>query len=101
MRRAAHVDRNQKAVMDALRKAGITVEPLHMVGGGCPDLLCGLRGVNVLLEVKDGARFASERQLNKMQTEWHQHWNGQCAIAETSEDAIRIVIEETMRRGKI
>lgn len=101
MRRAANVDANQPAVMEALRRAGITVQPLHTVGKGCPDLLCGFRGVNVLVEVKRGDKTESRKQLNSMQTNWHSAWAGQCAVAETAEDAIRIVIEEAMRRGKL
>ena len=63
MRRAAAVDANQSEIVAALRKAGVTVTPLHQVGGGCPDLLCGFRGVNTLLEVKDHAKPPSARKL--------------------------------------
>ncbi len=54
MRRAANVDRNQPEIVAALRAAGATVEYLHAVGGGCPDLLVGYRGANYVLEVKEG-----------------------------------------------
>jgi len=63
MRRAARIDANQPAIIAALRSIGATVQPLHAVGGGCPDLLVGLRGRNILMEVKDGARPPSERRL--------------------------------------
>lgn len=45
MRRRAHTDRNQPAIVAALRGIGATVQPLHAVGQGCPDLLVGYRGV--------------------------------------------------------
>lgn len=56
MRRAAAVDANQTAIIRALRKAGVSVQPLHTVGQGCPDIIAGFRGVNYLLELKDGSR---------------------------------------------
>lgn len=52
MRRAAKVDSNQGAIVDALRAVGISVAPTHTVGDGFPDLVCGYRGATHLLEVK-------------------------------------------------
>ena len=45
MRRAAAVDANQTAIIRALRKAGVSVQPLHTVGQGCPDIIAGFRGL--------------------------------------------------------
>ena len=53
MRRAAHVDANQPAIVQALLEAGYTVQSLAGVGCGCPDLVVGARRLNVLLEVKN------------------------------------------------
>lgn len=83
MRRAAKVDRNQSEIVDALRKVGATVCPLHQVGTGCPDLLVGFRGKNFLIEVKDWQADNSHRQLNPKQVEWHGGWKGQVAKVET------------------
>ena len=94
MRRAAAVDANQSAIVAALRKAGCTVQPLHSVGQGCPDLLVGRLGVNYLIEVKDGSKPPSARKLTSHQVEWHGGWNGRVAIAETigaALDAVGIV----------
>ena len=44
MRRAARVDRNQAEIVVALRAGGASVQPLHAVGKGVPDLLVGWRG---------------------------------------------------------
>jgi hypothetical protein len=60
VRRAAKVDANQREVVAALRGAGATVQLLHAVGEGCPDLLVGYRGGNYLLEVK-GRQQAAKR----------------------------------------
>ena len=62
MRRAA-VDANQAEIVKALRKVGATVQPLHRVGQGCPDLAVGHGGVNHMIEVKDGSKPPSARGL--------------------------------------
>jgi hypothetical protein len=46
---AAKVDANQAAVVAALRKIGASVQPLHGVGAGVPDLLVGFQGRNWLI----------------------------------------------------
>lgn len=91
MRRAAKIDFNQPAIVDALRKAGASVQPLHAVGQGCPDLVVGYRGQNFMIEVKDGGKPPSARGLTGPQERWHFTWNGQRAIAESVDDALRII----------
>jgi DNA-binding NarL/FixJ family response regulator len=41
MHRAAKVDANQTEITAALRQMGATVQHIHTVGKGCPDLLVG------------------------------------------------------------
>jgi len=91
MRRAAKVDANQGEIVAALRKIGATVQPLHAVGQGCPDLLVGWRGMTSLLEVKDGAKPPSARKLTEDQEKWHANWRGQVAVVETVEQAIEAI----------
>lgn len=93
MRRAAKVDANQNDIVLALRKIGCTVQPLHAVGAGCPDLLACLGSRVVLLEVKDGAKPPSERALTPDQVRWHRKWTGPLYVVETVEDAIRAMQE--------
>lgn len=91
-RRAAKVDANQVAVVSALRKIGATVQPLHMVSDGCPDLLVGYRAHTYLLEVKDGAKVPSARRLTPDQQQWHRDWQGgTLAVVCDVESAIRAV----------
>lgn len=71
MRRAARVDRNQAEIVDSLRTHGASVQPLHTVGKGCPDLLVGIGGQNFLVEVK-----AEGGCLTKDQHKWHSEWRG-------------------------
>lgn len=75
-RRASRTDANQKIVVKALRDAGATVQHLHAVGDGCPDLLVGFRGSSHLVEVKDGKKPPSARKLTPDQVEWHGAWKG-------------------------
>jgi hypothetical protein len=98
MRRAAKVDRNHGEVVNALRKVGCSVQDLSAVGKGCPDLLVGVTcrahdGVNLLLEVKDGAKPPSARKLTPDQEQWHGHWRGPVAIVTTVDEALDIVRE--------
>ncbi len=99
MRKAARTDGNQAAIVDALRKAGASVQILAAVGKGCPDLLCGLFTQvhddvvwreNVLLEVKDPTKPKADQKLTTDQEEWHRNWKGQVAVVYTPEDALRV-----------
>lgn len=91
MRRAARVDDNQREIVAALRAAGATVQPLHAVGQGCPDLLVGFRGFNLLVEVKDGKKWASQRVLTDRQKEWHGGWKGTVAVVEDAPAALAVL----------
>lgn len=91
MRRASKVDKNQGAIVSALRKLGCSVELLHKQGQGCPDLLVGYRGKNYLIEVKDGSLAPSRRSLNDLQVEWHSNWLGQVCIIESIDEAIKFI----------
>lgn len=91
MRRAAHVDGNHAEVVRALRAVGCSVQSLAPVGSGCPDLLVGIGGRNVVLEVKDGRKTPGNRKLKPAQVEWIREWRGQVDVVLSAEDAVRIV----------
>ena len=91
MHRAAKVDANQAIITQALRQMGATVQHLHALGQGCPDLLVGWQGVNLLVEIKNGSKPPSKRQLTPDEQEWHDNWRGQVAIVESVEDAVRLL----------
>jgi hypothetical protein len=91
MRRAARTDRNQQSIVMALRKIGATVEPIQRLGRGVPDLLCGYRGRNILLEVKDPQQPAAKCGLTEDEREWHAMWRGQVAIVYDANEAIHAV----------
>lgn len=76
VRRAARVDDNQGQIVDALRKAGATVQSLAGMGDGVPDLLVGFRCQTLLMEVKDGRKAPCEQRLTMFQANWHREWRG-------------------------
>ena len=93
MRRAAKVDANQTEIVNALRQVGASVQSLAATGKGVPDLLVGFRGVNWLLEIKDGRKVKSARKLTEDQVVWHQIWRGRVYVVESVEQAVKILGE--------
>ena len=87
-RRASKVDRNQSEIVGMLRTVGCTVQLLHKVGGGCPDLLVGYHGQNFMLEVKDGELPPSGRKLTLPQDVWHSGWRGHVAVVKDVREAL-------------
>ncbi len=85
------VDSNQAEIVEALRKVGCSVQDLHEVGHGCPDLLVGLffRGLwheNILMEVK-----SAKGKLNETEAAWHAGWRGQVAVVHSAEEALAAI----------
>ena len=64
-------DENQGRIIKALREIGASVIVLSQVGGGCPDILVGYRGINYLMEIKGPRGKLSERQIA-----FHESWRG-------------------------
>lgn len=91
MRRAARVDANQAEIVKALRDAGASVQPIYQLGKGVPDLLVGFRGVNFVVEVKDGSKSPSARRLTPDERKWHAAWSGHVVVVETVADALRLL----------
>lgn len=86
MRRAAKIDANQPEIVAALRAVGCSVQTLAAVGAGVPDLLVGVSGVNLLMEVK-----TASGKLTKDQVPWHDAWRGQVAIVRSVDEALALV----------
>ena len=77
MRRAARLDSNHGAVVEALLSTpGVVVHSLAGVGCGVPDLLIGANGATYLAEVKDGELPPSHRTLTRDQQKWIGEWRG-------------------------
>ena len=84
MRRAARVDANHRDITRLLRDIGCSVESLHRVGGGVPDLLVGFQRRNLLLEVK-----TEKGKIDDDQLIWHRGWAGQVAVVRSLDDCLR------------
>ena len=85
MRRAARVDNNQQAIVDALKRVGVSVEII----GKPVDLLICCRGETALLEVKnpDGGD-----RLTKDQVAFIARWPGRVIVAHSVDEALRLVL---------
>ena len=73
--RAARTDANQTEIVEALRRLDppAMVQSLSGVGVGCPDLLVWWGGRWEVMEVKDGDKPPSERQLTEPEKKWHKY----------------------------
>lgn len=92
MRRAAKIDANQNEIVEALRAVGATVQSLAACGNGVPDLLVGFRRGTWLLEVKDGHKPPSARELTPDQVRWHCDWTGcPCSVVNSVEEALAFI----------
>lgn len=90
-RRAARIDENQNEIVKALRAVGCSVVSLASVGNGCPDILVGRHGSNLLMEIKDGAKPDSRRRLTPDEKEWHLAWRGQACTVNNVTEALRAI----------
>jgi hypothetical protein len=94
MRRAAKIDANQPAIVKALRAHGCDVLSLAAVGDGCPDILVArpyFPHYYYLLEVKDGAKPPSARELTPAQVKFHAEWKGPIHVVTSVEEALDAV----------
>jgi Holliday junction resolvase len=86
MRRAARVDNNQGAIVEALRKAGISVVSLASLGRGVPDILAASGTDAWLIEIK-----SPKGKLTAHQVDWILNWPGVVHIVRTPDEALQLV----------
>ena len=102
--RAARVDQNQSEIVDALRRVGCSVQDLHEVGQGCPDLLVGVPSYYTMIDPENGERFmvnashnillevkSAHGKLNEREAAWHADWRGQVCIVRSVDEALAAV----------
>ena len=99
MRTRGKIDGNQTAVVQALRAAGMTVWITSAMGNGAPDLVCGWRGITVLIELKDGDKVPSAQALTAAEQTFSDTWAGQWCVANSPESAVLAVIEHWRKWG--
>lgn len=83
MRLRGRVDANQAEIVTALRACGRRVLLLSAIGKGCPDLLVGWPGNNVLIEVK-----TADGVLTPDQVAFFNTWTGPKAVVRTVAEAL-------------
>ena len=88
---AKKVDANQPEIVKAFRTLGATVEPMHTVGRGFPDLCVAIPGKTFLVEVKDGTKPPSAQKLTAAQVEFHATWPDKIEIVTSVDDVARIM----------
>jgi Holliday junction resolvase len=81
---AKKIDNNQKEIVAYLRSIGASVQHLHTVGHGCPDILVGYCGKNYLLEIKNG----SKSKLTEDEERFFREWKGDVQIIRSIEDIV-------------
>ena len=87
MRTAAKIDANQPEVVDALRKAGISVQSTAAIGKGFPDLVAANGDGKVwLIEIK-----GPKGKLTPDQEQFISGWRGVVHIVRSADDALRLV----------
>lgn len=81
-------DANHALIVRTLEAVGCSVLDLSAVGGGCPDLCVGYRGVTHLFEIKSSAagRDRHNRKDQQHQADWHTAWRGRPVVIVRSED---------------
>ena len=85
-------DANHQEIVAALQTIGATVQDLSQVGAGCPDIICGWRGVNYFFEIKpEGMRNKKNSGLNEKQVKWHACWRGQTSVIYNEMEAFQVL----------
>ena len=91
MRFAARTDANQASIVAILKQLECSVQDLSAVGNGCPDLCVVMGEHTVMIEVKDGAKSASRRELTPAQRLWHAQWTGKLHTVDSIEQVLDLV----------
>jgi hypothetical protein len=70
---------------------GATVFSMADLGSGKPDIAVGWRNHNYFFEIKDGNQSPSKRRLTNDEKDFHDNWQGQVDVVETTEEALKIL----------
>jgi hypothetical protein len=79
-------DLNQFEIIQKLRSIGVSVQPLYVVGFGCPDILAGWQNKNFLMEIK-----TDKGKLDDYQKKFMENWKGQVAVIHSWEEAFQVI----------
>jgi len=62
--RAGRTDTNQTEIVEAFRSLGCSVHITSNVSHGFPDIVVGVCGLNLLVEIKDGQQDPKQAQAD-------------------------------------
>ena len=86
-------DSNHAEIIKALRKIpNLSVFSTHEVGKGFPDIVIGYKGINYLIEIKDGNKPPSARKLTDSEVKFHQDWKGQIKIVNNLDEVLNLLL---------
>lgn len=85
-------DLNQSPIVEGLRALGFSVAVTSDVGNGFGDIVCGVRGRNLILEVKQPGQ---QKSLTPAEALFHSEWRGQVDVVTTLDEALAVVERET------
>lgn len=80
-------DANHNAIADAFTSVGASVSDTSALGGDFPDMVVGLVGVNILVEVK-----TADGKLEPGQERFRDEWRGWYEVVRSPEEAIALVM---------
>ena len=89
--RKSRVDSNQKEIVKVFRDIGASVAITSNVRDGFPDIVVGYKGVNLMIEIKDGEKMPSQRKLTKDEQKFKDNWLGSYIVVESVDDAIEVL----------
>jgi len=88
---AKKTDRNHQEIIRALRAAGASVFSTHEIGRGFPDAVIGYRGLNFLIEIKDGTLPPFRKRLTEQEQGFFDLWRGQVCVIENVDEVLRMI----------
>lgn len=91
MRKRARKDDNHNLIAQTFVQCGLSVADTSALGDGFADMVVGLARINVLVEVKDGAKPPSARKLTKDEQDFHANWRGWIVVVKSVDDALALV----------
>lgn len=97
-RRAARRDHNHRAVADTFRDLGCSVFETDRVGEGFPDIVVGLMGRSLLVEIKNPQTHYGRGGLNFAESAFAASWRGSPVTVITSEIEAEAFVQN-IRKG--
>ena len=93
-------DANQKIIVAALRAAGASVAITSSLGKGFVDIVAGINGFSLLMEIKDGSKARSQQKLTEAEQKFFDEWKGHAAIVTTIDEALSEIEKYRVRKNE-